>query len=151
MGRRGPAPTPTNLRLLKGDRPDRINTNEPVPRQVLPQCPATVSPAVREVWDYTLAELAVMRTVKAADRDTLLCYCEAVVLHNEASAILAETQVLVKGTLGGLVRNPAIAVQRDAAQRIRAFAQEFGLTPSARSGIVVGGAHKNPGEDLLTG
>ncbi|MGH3834697.1 MAG: P27 family phage terminase small subunit [Pseudonocardiaceae bacterium] len=36
---------------------------------------------------------------------------------------------------GNLVRNPALQIQRDAAQTIRAFAQEFGLTPSARSSV----------------
>jgi hypothetical protein len=31
MGKRGPVAKPTSLRILHGDRKDRINTSEPVP------------------------------------------------------------------------------------------------------------------------
>jgi P27 family predicted phage terminase small subunit len=135
MGKRGPAPKPTALRLLHGDREDRINRNEPMPRDLLPVPPDSIARDVREVWDYTLNELTAMKIATAADRDTLLCYCEAVVTHRKASAILAKTPVLIKGLHGGMVRNPALQIQRDAAATIKSFAQEFGLTPSGRSQI----------------
>lgn len=138
MGKRGPAPRPTALKLIEGVKPSRINADEPVAADVPPEAPDDISAEVREVWDYTLGELEIMRLAKAADRDALRCYCEAVVSHRKASAVLAASPILIKGIHGGLVRNPALAVQRDAAQLIRAFAQEFGLTPSARSGIAVG-------------
>jgi hypothetical protein len=38
-----------------------------------------------------------------------------------------------RGMHGNLVKNPALQVQRDSAQLIRQFAQEFGLTPSCAS------------------
>lgn len=141
MGQRGPAPKPTALRLIDGDREDRINRHEPVPRSGAMVCPDEVSPAVREVWDYTVAELEHMGIDAPADRDSLVCYCEAVVAHRQASRVLAGSSVLVKGLHGTWVRNPALQIQRDAAQTIRGFAQEFGLTPSARSRI------ENRGED----
>lgn len=150
MGRRGPAPMPTNLRLLHGDNQHRVNRDEPKPRAVDPVCPPEVSPAVRKVWEYTLAELKAMRLATAADRDALLCYCEAVATHREASAALAETDVLVEGRDGGLVRNPALQAQRDAARIVLLFAREFGLTPSARSQIKTAESGRAPGEDLLT-
>lgn len=145
MGRRGPAPKPTRLRLLQGAREDRVNQNEPKPRSLPPKCPPGVSPAVRAIWNYTVRELAHMGTTFAADRDALLCYCEAVVTHRKASALLAKSDVLIKGVHGKPVRNPALQIQRDAAQTIRAFAQEFGLTPSARARIEVGG--QDDGQD----
>jgi P27 family predicted phage terminase small subunit len=49
--------------------------------------------------------------------------------------VLARSQILVKGLHGNLVRNPALQIQRDTAQTIRSFAQEFGLSPSARTAI----------------
>jgi P27 family predicted phage terminase small subunit len=138
MGKRGPATMPTQLRLLKGDHhKSRFNPNEPVARDTLPTPPEDMAVDVREIWDYTLDELVAMKTAAAADRDSLICYCEAVVAHRKASKILAKSPVLVKGALGTLVRNPALQVQRDAAHAIRAFAQEFGLTPSARTRIQV--------------
>lgn len=135
MGKRGPAPKPTALRLLDGDRPHRINDDEPRARLGLPVCPDEASSDVRKVWDYTLRELSVMGIAFPADRDSLLCYCEAVVTHRRACSLLAQSAILVKGLHGGLVRNPAVQIQRDAAMQIRVFAQEFGLTPSARSTI----------------
>lgn len=135
MGKRGPAPRPTALKLLNGDRESRINREEPIPRDALPIPPRKISDDVREIWDYTLRELNAMGIAAAADRDALVCYCEAVVTHRKASEMVAASTVLVKGLHGGLVRNPALAIQRDAAHTIRALAQEFGLTPSARTRI----------------
>lgn len=142
MGKRGPAPKPTNLRLLHGDRKDRINTDEPQPRDGVPQCPPECSDEVRAIWDYTVVELAAMRLATPADRDALVAYCEAVVTHRRASEVMAKSSVLIRGLHGGLVRNPAVQIQRDAAMVMRAFAQEFGLTPSARSQIVMGAGDK---------
>lgn len=135
MGKRGPVGAPTKLRLLRGDRPSRINDREPVSRDLLPEAPDEMSVEVRAIWDYTLRELMHMKTVTAADRDSLICYCEAVEAHRKASAILARSPVLVKGLHGTMIRNPALQIQRDSAHTVRGFAQEFGLTPSARAGI----------------
>lgn len=140
MGRRGPAPAPTVLRILHGERKDRLNPAEPIPRAAPPVCPDDVSAEVRAVWDETLAELDAMHVATAADRDALRCFCEAVVTHRKASALLAGSALLIKGQKGNLVRNPVLAIQRDAAHLIRQFAQEFGLTPSARSRIEVKGS-----------
>lgn len=142
MGRRGKPPTPTALKLLNGEkRPERLNLREPVPRQDRPEPPEEMSPEVREIWDYTVAELEHMRILVAADRDALVCFCEAVVTHRRASAILAKSSVLIKGLHGGMVRNPALSIQTHAAGVIRAFGQEFGLTPSARSRIQMEGGN----------
>ncbi|WP_394621288.1 phage terminase small subunit P27 family [Lentzea sp. JNUCC 0626] len=148
MGKRGPSPKPTALRLLHGDRADRINTDEPTPRTGLPHCPDDASDEVRQVWDYTVAELQVMGLAFPADRDSLRCYCEAVVAHRRSSAVLAKSAILVKGIHGGMVRNPALQIQRDAAMTIRAFAGEFGLTPSARSTIRAQEAGRGREEDV---
>lgn len=143
MGKRGPAPKPTNLRLLHGDRKDRVNADEPVPRDGLPVCPDGVSDEVRQVWDYTVGELAAMKCVTPADRDALLVFCEAVVLHRQASAEVAAEGITLPGLHGGVVRNPSVLVQKDAAAQIRAFGQEFGLTPAARSQIRMGAGGKS--------
>ena len=146
VARGGRAPKPTALRLLDGGHPERINQHEPAPSPGSPLPPEEMSGAARRVWDYTLAELDVMGVASPADRDSLACYCEAVVNHRKSSALLAKSDVLVRGVLGNPVRNPALAVQRDSAELIRKFAQEFGLTPSARSRIEVraGAVEVNP-------
>lgn len=144
---------PTTLRLLHGDQPCRINTDEPKPEPGPPTCPPEVSADVRAIWTYTLDHLIVMGVCTGADRDALLAYCEAVAAHRKASALLAKSPILIQGHRGVMVRNPALAIQRDAAGVIRAYAHEFGLTPSARSEIHMGGAGSGRGsaERYLTG
>lgn len=135
MGRRGPAPKPTQLRLLEGARRSDVNRNEPVPRSGRIDAPAELSDDVRVIFEYVVDELEHMKIASPADRDSIVCYAEAVDKHRKASAVLAKSPVLIRGLHGGMVRNPALAVQRDAANTIRQFAQEFGLTPSARARI----------------
>jgi P27 family predicted phage terminase small subunit len=117
-----------------------------MPSDGMPECPDDASDEVRAVWDYTLSQLIVMGIATPADRDALRCYCEAVVTHRKACAVLAKSPVLVPGAVKGtVIQNPAVRVQRDAAAVVRAFAQEFGFTPSARSEINKGEAsHRGP-------
>jgi P27 family predicted phage terminase small subunit len=139
MGKRGFQPAPTSLKLLHGTRPDRVNTNEPVP-----QC--TIDPAERPehlseeagiVWDRLAPQLAQKRLLTDWDRDAFVVFCEAVITHRRATKLMDQA-ILVRGLGGsGLVRNPAHQIVRDSAQIIRGFAQEFGLTPAARSGISI--------------
>lgn len=135
MGKRGPAPKPTNLRLLEGARTRDVNQHEPIARTGEIEPPADMSDDVRSIFEYVVAELEHMGIASPADRDSIVCYCEAVDKHRKASAVLARSAILIKGLHGNMVRNPALIVQRDAAQVIRQFAQEFGLTPSARARI----------------
>lgn len=140
MGKRGVSPKPTQLRLLHGDQPKRINKDEPWPAEGLPECPDDASDEVRDVWNYTLSQLIVMGIATPADRDSLRCYCEAVVTHRRACTLLAAGALIVDGALGTRITNPLVRIQRDAAQAVRQFAGEFGFTPSARSEIHKGEA-----------
>jgi P27 family predicted phage terminase small subunit len=141
MGKRGPIPKPTQLRLLHGDQPCKINRDEPPAPSGLPECPEDCSDEVRAVWDYTITQLIVMGIATPADRDALRCYAEAVVTHRKACALLARSPLLLPGAIKGTtVTNPAVRIQRDAAQVVRQFAGEFGFTPSARSEIHKGEA-----------
>lgn len=150
---RGLVPAPTNVRILRGDRKDRINYNEPSPRDGDLTCPPDVTAEVREVWEYTVYHMKSMNIEKPMDRDALRCYCEAVATHRQASRQVAEEGITIRGERG-TVRNPAVSVQLAAATTVRHLAHEFGFTPSARSGIRVGEANKPPATDasrLLTG
>lgn len=138
VGKRGPAPQPAHLRLLNGARERDVNMNEPVPRTGKIDPPPGMAAEARAIFNNAVAELEHMGIASPADADSLACYAEAVANHREASARIAQFGVLVKSERGYPVRNPALIVQRGAAQTIRAFAQEFGLTPSARARIAQG-------------
>lgn len=154
MGKRGPAPAPTALKLVAGTRSCRVNDDEPQPGEELPECPAEADEAVRAIWDYTLSYLDQMRIVRAPDRDLLYAYCEAVVTHREASRALAQDGIVARASNGSVTKHPACSVQKEAASVMRGLAQEFGLSPSARSGIKMGQAEAPKGAGagrLLTG
>lgn len=146
MGKRGPRKRPTHLAVLNGERPDRINHDEPPAPDGLPEPPYDMTEEAAEVWTYTVEQLRRMGIVSTADRDALVCYCEAVVTHREATRKLRASGVIIRNPRNQTYqRNPLVAMQRDAAVIIRAYAQEFGLTPSARSEITVGGANRGSG------
>lgn len=110
---------------------------------ILPVCPDDTPDHVREIWDYTVAHLDRMKLASASDRDALITYCWAVANHRAAGVVLASSTLLVKGAMGSEVPNPALRIQRESAVMIRQFAQEFGLTPSARASIEVKGDDGN--------
>lgn len=141
MGKRGPAPQPTKLRLLNGARPDKVNQHEPIPTDELPVCPDDEPQDVRDLFDRVVRHLDTMKLASSADTEQLLVYCWAVVVHRQASVqLMAGDGVLIEGAMGGQVKHPALQIMRDAAQTIRSYAGEFGLTPSARAGLEVKGA-----------
>lgn len=133
MGRRGPAPVPTRLKVLRGEtRPSRLGTGEPVPRDAAPVPPPWLSPDALRIWDRTVAELTAMGMAHAADTDSLVVYCTAVINHARAQQLLDAAGPLIKGVEGNVVRNPAVAVVHASSVVIGKFAREFGLTPAAR-------------------
>jgi P27 family predicted phage terminase small subunit len=138
MGRRGPAKTPTTLRLLNGEtRKDRINLKEPLPRDVPPDCPSWFDAETVLVWNRVTQELEAMGLAKSADQDALAVYCQAVVLYAKACKLVNGSGLLIKGREGNPVKNPAMAMVRDYGDQIRVMGREFGLTPSARTGLEI--------------
>jgi hypothetical protein len=126
MGKRGPAKEPTALKIVKGTASPEDADLEPTPAPgdlVAPtQDGNELDDEVREVWDYTVAQLEGMGLAHPS------------VAHRKASAAIARSGLLLRTQRGGTyMRNPLLVVQRDSAALVRAFAREFGLTPSARS------------------
>jgi len=151
VGRTGPAPKPTALRVLHGDRRSRINDAEPRPRDLPPLKPAWLSPLAAEEWDRIAPDLAAMGTVKRIDAMGLAAYCEAVARLITGAKLVAEAGPLLVDRDGKVRRNPAVAQARDASYEMRMWAREFGFTPSARSPLRIDiGAHALPAERLLS-
>jgi P27 family predicted phage terminase small subunit len=90
-----------------------------------------------------------MGLLYACDGDSLAAYCEAVVRHQKACEVINSTGILIKGRRDGVVKNPAVQVARDAEATIKAFAQEFGLTPSARTRLKTTEETSSTLDDLL--
>jgi P27 family predicted phage terminase small subunit len=137
MGRRGPAPTPTKVKRLRGEtRPSRLNHTEPLPRSDLPRMPTDMDADAKVVWRRVIRDMGHTGVIRSADADVLRCYCEAVSRYAAAARVYAQTGPLVRGRRGNeLVKNPIHQVARDQADEVRQFARELGLSPSARVGL----------------
>jgi P27 family predicted phage terminase small subunit len=137
MGRRGPAPTPTGVKVRQGEtRPSRINRQEPLPRLASPAMPKGMDEVAQQVWRRVTREMRGSDVILAADADVLRCYSEAVARYVEAAELYAASSPLMRRD-GELVKNPLHQVVRDNADAVRLFARELGLSPSARSGLRV--------------
>lgn len=136
MGKRGPAPKPTALRVLHGDRPDRINADEPLPAEGEMEAPETLSDDARSVWNRLAPDLDHCGVLTAWDVDAFVIVCEALARYQQATKLVNGSALLVQGP-NGLVKNPALVVQREAEATFAAMGARFGLTPSDRSQLKV--------------
>ena len=138
MGKRGPPKKPTHLKILGGNPGKRkLNHREPKPTKGRPVCPAAISRRGKQVWRETVLELEAMGILAKADRHQIAAYCEAVAMHELCSKVLAKEGISFITKEGYIGQRPEVAVRYRAWTQQRQFAKEFGLTPSARSGIEV--------------
>ena len=140
MARLGRPPKPTALKVLNGSAahdPGRLNRDEPHPVG-LPVMPPDLSVAEQEVWGHVIGAMPA-GVISAVDRDVFRIYCEEVALEREIRDLVGRSGILVRSSSharrGELTKNPLLAVLRDHATLVRAFASDLGLNPSARSGI----------------
>ena len=133
MGERGPAPFPTALKLLHGEkRPSRVNYEEADPRDLLPEAPSWLGEYAREEWDRVAPDIERMGMAKRVDSSALAAYCLAVARLRKANEVIERSAILL---VDPIRKNPAVGMARDASHELVRWAREFGFTPSARSAI----------------
>lgn len=143
MGRRGPPPKPTNLRVLQGNPGKRpISPREPKPRKTAPRCPEWLSDEAKKVWRRTVPELKALGVLTTIDGDALAGYCATYAQWKEATVFIDKHGMAYplrdgEGRVKCMQQFPQVAVARGALFLLKAFMQEFGLTPASRSRIQV--------------
>lgn len=150
MGRRGPAPEPIPLRLLKGNPSKRpINSQAPEPEIEEPTRPGWLSTEAKREWTRIVPELRKLGLLSKIDRAALAMYCQAWARWVQAEKALEACETLTFSTAKGYVQQrPEVGIARTAARELRAICQEFGFTPSARSRVVASGKQEEQGSDL---
>jgi P27 family predicted phage terminase small subunit len=104
----------------------------PVPKAIaLRAPPPDIGPVAADTWRVILGDMAALRTLREVDLPLVLAFCQAAQVHAEASRIVTEKGVLVKGS-NGAVTNPLLKVQKDAATTMRQLSDVLGLNPLAR-------------------
>lgn len=160
MGSRGPQGKPTNLRVLHGDREDRINRNEPQPDTTAVEPPEWLGDRACEVWAKYAPDLIAKKVLTAWDVEAFANFCDAVVRravaakHVEDEGGVVELPVYNKnGDLTGhrLGRNPWSYELKDADAQAQRWGARFGMTPTERANITVHEEKSGGSEDLLSG
>jgi len=134
-----PKPTPTALRLIKGNPGKRkINKQEPKPKQGVPKCPAHLDPKAKTAWKKLCAHLEQMGVLTLADAlalETLVSvYARIRDLQKSIKDHGATTYESVRED-GAVFHKalPQVAQLEKAESTFRSYLTEFGLTPSARA------------------
>lgn len=146
MGKRGPAPKPTALKLLEGVRPSRVNDAEPVPSLTAVVPPAWLSEAALAVWGRLAPDLVRRGVLTPWDVDAFANFCALVEVNRAAlvdidangATVTTIDRTLADGTtVYRLQRNPAWQVARESAQLLVSIGGRFGLSPSDRAQLHV--------------
>lgn len=160
MGKRGPAGKPTELRILHGDRADRINTNEPKPDALEVAPPEWLAGEALEVWHHLAADLKAKKVLTAWDVEAYATWCDAVARRRTAVRKLREQGEVIElpvfnkngeHTGDRVGKNPWTLVLNEADAQVQKYGARFGLTPSDRAALTIGDGDRDDDADLLTG
>ncbi|MFN2490371.1 MAG: phage terminase small subunit P27 family [Actinomycetota bacterium] len=129
---------PEHLRVLHGTEKARVNPRLPDINNA-PNPPTWLPSMAKREWRRVLGLCKRYEGwLQAVDRAALTGYCSSWAIFEEASKDIAERGVMVTGrssadkVTGARVKNPAIAVARDAQTSLRYWCRELGFTPDAR-------------------
>lgn len=135
-----PTPLPSKLKALRGTyRADRAAPNEPEPEPAKPSPPHWLSKYARSEWRYIVPKLDELGLLAKIDRAELAAYCEAFANFREATEALQVegNRRVIQTSNGNYIQNPWVSIQNKAAESMHRYAQQFGMSPSARTRISV--------------
>lgn len=136
MAKRGPKPAPTELKILRGVREDRINPASPRPVEGDPPCPSHLDDVGRAKFTELVADLKANGVLSRTDGASIELYASTYSLWRMARDELKLAENLtVAGAQGGTKLNPLLSTVSTTAGLLARLQVEFGLTPSSRSRV----------------
>lgn len=137
-----PAPAkPPALKLLNGRGNGKDSAGRTVPivpkfEREAPEAPAWLAGEALAEWQRIVPQLEQLDLLKAADRACLATYCETWSRWVDAVAeYKANGLTLINPDSGRIGKNPAVAIAEAAATQLRAFANDFGLSPAGERNL----------------
>jgi P27 family predicted phage terminase small subunit len=142
MGKRGPKPKPTALRVFEGD-PGRLlgkRSGEPAPAigSAVPAPPDWLGEVGQAVWREEAPKIHALRLLTEVDCRLFALYCEAWEDFAAARALIAKEGLIAVSDKGAEYQHPAVGVKNKAIQRIKQIGAEFGIGPASRVGMKLG-------------
>lgn len=139
--KRGKKPTPTNLKILRGNPGKRaLPKNEPTPEVACPPPPDILSPVAKKHWKVIARQLFDANIMTNLDIDALTIYCEAYSRWVQAGEAIQKEGVIIKqkshdGSVEYLKANPYMQIQQKSFDQMKAILTEFGMSPSSRTRV----------------
>lgn len=143
MGRRGPKPIPTQLKILRGNPgKQKLNDAEPAPPEDGVSMPPHLGDRAIARWAELLPMLQATRVMTRADVEALARYCDTFewwLAVREKLKKEGDTYPILndKGDVKYIAQRPEVSIAHKLAQQLRQLESDFGLTPAARSSLKV--------------
>jgi P27 family predicted phage terminase small subunit len=148
MGRRGPKKTPAPIKKARGTfRPDRDSGAQLPEAVVVPDCPAFLSDEAQSLWHRLGPNLVKAKLLTDADVMAFALLCQAWADWIYALEKVEHYGITSITDSGSIYQHPAVGVRNKAWTAVMKGCQEFGLTPSSRSGPVLPKSGTTDGDD----
>ena len=137
MAQSGRKPKPTAIKRLKGNPGKRqLNEYEPKPGKKAPTCPLWLEVEAKKEWRRTARQLEELGILTEVDMAAFAGYCQAYARWKEAEEFISRHGTIVKTPSGYWQQVPQVSIAQTYLKIMNKIAEQFGLTPSARSRIV---------------
>ena len=137
MAQRGRKPKPTALKTLEGNPGKRqLNINEPKPLAKAPSCPKWLDPEAKKEWRRLSKKMEQIGILTEIDMAAFAGYCQAYARWKAAEEFISKHGAIVKTPSGYWQQVPQVSIAQQYMKAMQKFAEQFGLTPAARSRIV---------------
>lgn len=136
---------PAQLKVLTGNfRKDR-NEHGAAVEIGLPKCPVWLPRAAKKHWKEIGALLVKSGLISVVDGDVFALHCDTMAKYREVTEQLQSIEdALDKTPQGYMVQSALFTIRSKLHEQVVKTAREFGLTPSARSGIKATGQQQLP-------
>jgi P27 family predicted phage terminase small subunit len=147
MGKRGPAKTPTNLTVLRGNPGKRsINKDEPKPRPIAPKRPGWMNKDAKRIWKDLSKKLEPLGLLAEVDGLNFQNLClsasmiKGLALFLEDKGMVMEIERTDKNgdyLSSYFQQRPEVAIMFKAMEMVNKLGAKFGLSPADRAGLGV--------------
>ncbi len=138
MAQMGRPPKPTAIKELEGNPGKRpLNKHEPKPKKKAPRCPMWLLPDAKAEWERLSGSLEKLGLLTKSDMAAFSGYCQAYARWKEAEEFISKHGSILKTNSGYIQQIPQVSIAQQYLKQMRSFASELGLTPAARSRMII--------------
>ena len=117
-------------------------------------CPKWLEPEAKKEWRRLAKKMELMGVLTEVDMAAFAGYCQAYARWKEAEEFITQHGTIVRTPSGYWQTVPQVSIAQTYLKIMNRLAEQFGLTPAARSRIVADGTNNKNGdemEELLSG